>query len=457
MIKKSHTYIIYFILSFFVSSSLLAYTDETIKNSFTSNNNETITAFVFTKDYGVEIKINDYIDIIKSAVINQPEFKASVAGKSSSKFNLRYARSDRLPNIVSSLRNENVLDRRVKDINSIRKIQDDSLDAVVEINQAIYSGGKLNANVRSAKNIFESSSVALTENASRLVLKANDIFLKVMNQGILVDYIAQRLFEINEIVKSVEVRVQAGISQPEDLALVEMRYNNLSITLAQTKAEFLSSQNAYQLFFKKQFNANKVPIIPILNHIKINDKREKSYQEMIADYEYEESKEQIKIARSPYLPNFGFNIKYIRYDLNKEGDEFDLKGGLYFNMPIFSFGRGKNAVEAARSSSKQFLWDKEAVQLEMSTLTIGMKKQLEGLINARLSIIESLLNSRRQEEILNSRMGVSNYSAVALSELISQEVSTFSNLLNTEIQILNLDLQISHAETSLLSRFRLTV
>ena len=38
-------------------------------------------------------------------------------------------------------------------------------------------------------------------------------------------------------------------------------------------------------------------------------------------------------------------------------------------------------------------------------------------------------------------MAVSNYSAVALSELISQEVSTFSNLLGTEIQILNLDLQ----------------
>ena len=176
---------------------------------------------------------------------------------------------------------------------------------------------------------------------------------------------------------------------------------------------------------------------------------------MIADYEYKESKEQIKIARSPYLPNFGFNIKYIRYDLNKEGDEFDLKGGVYFNMPIFTFGRGKNAVAAARSTSNQILWDKEAVKLEMSTLTIGMKKQLEGLINARSNIIQSLKNSRKQEEILNSRMAVSNYSAVALSELIAQECSTFSNLLNTEIQILNLDLQISHAETDLLSRFRL--
>ena len=91
----------------------------------------------------------------------------------------------------------------------------------------------------------------------------------------------------------------------------------------------------------------------------------------------------------------------------------------------------------------------------MSTLTIGMKKQLEGLINARSNIIQSLKNSRKQEEILNSRMAVSNYSAVALSELIAQECSTFSNLLNTEIQILNLDLQISHAETDLLSRFRL--
>ena len=453
MIKKFHIYKFCFVLSFFINFQSFAYTDN--NNLSLNDNNKEIEAFIFTKDYGVEIQINDYIDIIKSAVINQPEFKASVAGKSSSKFSLGYARSDRLPNIVSSLRNENVLDRRVKDINSIRKIQDDSLDAIVEINQAIYLGGKLNANVRSARNIFESSSIALTENASTLVLKANEIFLKAMNQGILVDYLTKRLLEIREIIQSVEVRVQAGISQPEDLALVEMRYNNLSITLAQTKAEFLSSQNAYLLFFRQPFDANIVPVIPIINHINVNEIRGISYQEMIADYEYKESKEQIKIARSPYLPNFGFNIKYIRYDLNKEGDEFDLKGGVYFNMPIFTFGRGKNAVAAARSTSNQILWDKEAVKLEMSTLTIGMKKQLEGLINARSNIIQSLKNSRKQEEILNSRMAVSNYSAVALSELIAQEFSTFSNLLNTEIQILNLDLQISHAETDLLSRFRL--
>tara|TARA_B100001057_G_scaffold499128_1_gene608647 strand:+ start:1571 stop:2935 length:1365 start_codon:yes stop_codon:yes gene_type:complete len=446
-IYKSFTFLFFL---FFLSTSNLVGND--LQGT---NESEEVEAFIFTKDYGVKIDVNDYIDIINNAVINQPEFKASVAGKSSSKFNLNYARSDRLPNIISSLRNENVLDREVKDINSIRKIQDDSLDAIVEINQAIYSGGKLNAKVRSAKNIFESSSIALTESASILVLKANEIFLRAMNQGILVNYLTKRLSEIKDIIQSVEVRVQAGITQPEDLALVEMRYNNLSITLAQTKAELLSSQNAYQLFFRQPFNVNMVPIFPIVNHNNIDDNRKISYQEMIADYEYKESQEQIKIARSPYLPNFGFNIKYIRYDLNKEGDEFDLKGGVYFNMPIFTFGRGKNAVAAARSTSNQILWDKEAVTLEVSTQTTGMKKQLEGLIIARSNIIQSLLNSRKQEEILNSRMAVSNYSAVALSELISQEVATFSNLLTTEIQILNLDLQISHAETNLLERFRL--
>lgn len=450
-------YICKFCFVLLFSVNCFSYANSANSDLLLNNKNDGIEAFIFTKDYGVEIAVNDYIDIINSAVINQPEFKASVAGKSSSKFSLNYARSDRLPNIVSSLRNENVLDREVKDINSIRKIQDDSLDAIVEINQSIYSGGKLNANVRSAKNIFESSSIELTENASILVLKANEIFLRAMNQGILVDYLNKRLLEINNIIESVEVRVQAGITQPEDLALVKMRYNNLSITLAQTKAEFLSSQNAYQLFFRQPFDVNIVPVFPILNHIDVNEVKGVSYQEMIADYEYKESKEQIKIARSPYLPNFGFNIKYIRYDLNKDGDEFDLKGGVYFNMPIFTFGRGKNAVAAARSRSNKVLWDKESVKLEMTTQTIGMKKQLEGLISARSNIIQSLLNSRKQEEIINSRMAVSNYSAVALSELISQEVSTFSNLLSTEIQILNLDLQISHAETELLSRFRLKI
>ncbi len=413
-------------------------------------------AFTYSEKYGVSIKEFDYIELISSAVIIQPEYKLALANRSANQFDLNYAKSDRFPTITSSLRNDYVLDRKVTDINSIRKIQDDSLDAIVEINQSIYAGGKLNASVAAARNYYDVAQIQISDSTSKLVMKANQIYLQAMYQAILLNYIESKLDEINNIVNSIRNRVEAGISQPEDLALTQTRSNNLSITRAKTKADLLASRNAYLLFFKKPFELSFIPKISLKN-ITFEKTQIKSYSEQIENYKYLALKEEIAIARSPYLPNFGFNVRYIQYDLNKDADEFDLKGGIYFSLPIFNFGRGKNAVSAARAKAQSAMWTKQSVMLEESIKKEVMKNTLLGLLDTRKSISETLSNTLKTEEILRSRMAGSNYSAVALSELILEEVGIFSNLLQTEIEIFTLDLEISHINTTLLSRFKIGI
>ena len=108
-------------------------------------------------EYGLEGAIlsnDDYIDLIRSSVIDQPDFKSLVARKSLYHFEYKAERSERFPSITSSIRNDRILDRKINDKTSIRKRQDDSTDFIVELNQPIYNGGTINKRIDNAIKIF---------------------------------------------------------------------------------------------------------------------------------------------------------------------------------------------------------------------------------------------------------------------------------------------------------------
>ena len=81
---------------------------------------------------------DDYVEFIKDHIFNQPEFKFASAIQNEKKLLLTSANRERFPTISGRIINDEVLDRKIDDFSSIRKRQDDSFDAVAEINQAIY-------------------------------------------------------------------------------------------------------------------------------------------------------------------------------------------------------------------------------------------------------------------------------------------------------------------------------
>ena len=73
--------------------------------------------------------------------------------------NLKFNRRQRLPELNLRVINDEVLDRKIKNDDALRKIRDDSFDGVIEIRQAIYSGGKVNASIRKAKELTNNISL----------------------------------------------------------------------------------------------------------------------------------------------------------------------------------------------------------------------------------------------------------------------------------------------------------
>ena len=96
---------------------------------------------------------DQYLEFLRETILEQPEFSYATAILNEAEMNLRFNRRQRLPELSLRVINDEVLDRKIKSEDALRKIRDDSFDGVVEIRQAIYSGGKINAGVRKAKEL----------------------------------------------------------------------------------------------------------------------------------------------------------------------------------------------------------------------------------------------------------------------------------------------------------------
>ena len=61
---------------------------------------------------------------------------------------LKYAKRQRWPELSVKVINDHIIDRKVSELTSLRKRQDDSFDASFELSQPIYTGGTINARIR---------------------------------------------------------------------------------------------------------------------------------------------------------------------------------------------------------------------------------------------------------------------------------------------------------------------
>ena len=60
-------------------------------------------------------------------------------------------------------------------------------------------------------------------------------------------------------------RLQAGISQPAERALLQIKYNELLITRASINSEIISSRETYFRFFDEEFALEMVPTVLLSN------------------------------------------------------------------------------------------------------------------------------------------------------------------------------------------------
>lgn len=394
-----------------------------------------------------------YIDLIRSSLFEQPEFKYATALSSEQEFNLKYAKRGRFPSISGNIINDESIERNISDNQSVRKRRDDSFDATVEIRQPIYTGGQINASIRSAKNRAKGSVTEKFRTVSSLVLDANSIYLNAANSNFIFNYANNLLIALKPIKEKVKNRVDAGIMDPVESALFSVRYNNLETLVFKLKSSSEKSNNNFSFFFKKQpLNLAFPRYLIDQNIINLNSQ---SYEVDSAEFSYLEKKENIISVRSEYLPQMGVRAQYTKYDIDDDSNEDDIRGGLYLSVPLFNFGRGIakiNSAKAAAEGSKSAINVAEKNdKVAESSLMSDFKNSIEN----RSIFLNAFKTTIRQRETIQDRLDSSGFAANALAEVMLNEISQLTTLIDNEAYILLGYLSLLHQNQQLNSSFRI--
>lgn len=417
------------------------------------SNDKANLSFDGIKNINLFINENDYKDIIRSSLFEQPEFQYITSLSAEQNFYLKYAKRNRFPSISGQIINDESIERNINDLSSVRKRRDDSFDASIEIRQPIYSGGSISAGIKAARSKVESSVNEQQKTVSDLILNANIIYLEAAKSIFILTYAENLLNTLLPFKNKVNDRVQAGIMDPIERALFSVRLNSLETKVYQLKASSEKNKNNYKSFFKKDLNKLAFPKVQISSSLSYEDNN--SYDVEIAKLAFEEKKEGIKSVRSEYLPQFGVSARYTKYDIDDDSNEDDIRGGLYLTMPIFNFGRGLakiNAAKAAAEGSRNYIGIvKKDDQIEESSLISDYNNS----ISNRDAFLRSYNDTVNQRNTLLDRLETSGFVVNSLAEVALSEISQLQILLDNESKILIGYLSILHQNKSLNSEFRI--
>ena len=429
--------------------------------------------FINTAVFGQEIGINEisiksftsidyaqnslteeeYNSFVREHIFSQPEFTYAIASEREKDYLLTSAVRSRFPSISGRVINDEVLDRNIEDFSSIRKRRDDSFDAVAEINQPIYSGGKISSQVKLARIERNNSVVRKRATLSELIVESNSIFISANIYSYLQDYADNLLEIILPFKEKMENRVMSGAIDPAEYAVFLARLNGFQSSIYRIEAMKKTYVANYEYFFKKEFIFNGFPHIEIdyNNNNKIND----SFLLDIKENDYLASLENVKIVRSDYLPQFGVRARYTEYDINKESNENDIRGGLYLTMPIFNFGKGLAAINAEKAKANATKFQIEIERKSSERRKNEFSTNLESSYKAVSKIKDAFNDTQKQRKIIQERILLSGFSPISFLEVCENEVQQLRILLETEFDLISSYYSYLHENQLLINKMKI--
>ncbi len=443
-LKYFYCFICFCLLTFFLNKNVAANSNNLVSEA----KNRDLT---FSSVRSLKSTINqfEYFNFIRASIIEQPEYAYALSNVNEKDMMLRFQKRNRLPNLSLSIINDKVIDRDVDDLTSIRKRQDDSFDVVVEIEQPIYTGGSISSKIDIARSEFNLSKTDKESSFSNLILDANRIYLNAIKSDLLYNYGNDLLNELNPYLDKVKDRVRLGISDPIELAIFSIKYNNLYSKVQNLKT--LKDQNIgiYEYFFKTEFKDVSFPEV-FVPHIQIS--RKISYEVRASELDYESKKDQVRLTRSEYLPQFGFRTRYTNYDIDdSEISDSDIRGGVFFSAPLFTFGRATAKISSAKAKANA---TKMSIDIERKADEVKENELVNVVIsslNTRNEYYRSYLDTKEQRKIIGDRLDVVSFSTDALANSYIEELSLLENVLETEITLLHGYFMFLHQNKELVS------
>jgi len=376
----------------------------------------------------------EYVDFIRNHIFSQPEYAFALAGESEKKYLLTSAVRSRFPTISGSIINDEVLDRNVDDFTSIRKRQDDSFDAVAEIRQPIYTGGRISSQISLARIERNNSIVKKRSVISDLIVTSNEIFLTASIYYYVNDHAQKLISSILPFREKMKSRVESGTIDPAEYAIFLTRLNKLQSTIYMIEAKAKTNIAKFENFFKTKYNYTGFPKVSIFFDNQLNNRN--SFELDIKKNDYLVSVENVKITRSDYLPQLGLKARYTEYDVNKNSTDNDIRGGLYLSMPIFNFGKGWADIQAKKAKSRASKFEIDIEEKISDNKKNEFLTIIESSNKAVIKLRDALNDTKKQRSILEERILLTGFSPVSLLDVAENELAQLRLLLETEFDLL---------------------
>ena len=415
----------FLILCFLTSSNVYSIDNDLINNSSLS--------FSKINLQNSTINESDYFEFIRDSIITQPEFLYANSKFLEKNQALKFEQRQRWPELSVRIINDQVIDRKVNELTSLRKRQDDSFDAAFELSQPLYTGGSINARIKRSLSDKNLSKIEKENALSSLILDANDIYLSAVRSDALYNYSEKVINEIEPYLSRVQERVQLGISDPIQLALFMIKYNTLKSQVQRLKAEKNSDISIFEYFFGKKFNNMFFPNIFIPN-VEMN-KGSEAYAVKASRIQYEGMKEDTKLAKSEFRPQFGLNTRYTIYDVDEKENDADIRGGIYFSMPLFNFGRASAKISSAQAKENAYKMSIDVEKKKDDVKENEIVSLMKSSLNTRFEIIEAFEDTKNQRRIIKNRLDSTNFSPEAFVNAGIEEINLFKQALDIEISL----------------------
>ena len=411
-----------------------------------------------TLDDVKNISGENFYEYIRLTVIQQPEFSSAKAKQNEYNQNKKYAQRLRFPTITASIINDESISREVDDFTSIRKRRDDSFDGVIKIDQPIYSGNEITSKIKKARFGLDVAKEEFYEASSSLILTASQIYIETATADILSKYVTSQLDLLLKYKDLAEKRFQSGAIDISELSSIKIQLSELEAKEAILVARSIQKLEVFSSFFKEPFQNNGVPSI-LLSEVtsdRSNQEEYGSYGKRIASLQVKGKESDLAITKSTYRPKLGLSFRYTKYDIDDDGKDEDLRGGLTFSVPLFNFGRGSAEVGAAKARVSQSKFNYNQIIRDEEKIRADIFGSAIGIIQARSKISDSLESIKLQKEMLNLRISSSDFLITGIINATIQEVNLLEQLLSSESQLLMLELQASHLNRRLLSQFSIS-
>ena len=418
-----------------------------------SERNDNVLTFSNLRNVNSTISEDDYLNFIRTNIIKQPEYLFAISEVAEKNMSLKFANRLRWPDLSFQVINDESIDRDVDDIQSIRKRRDDSFDASIELSQPIYTGGSINAKVGIARNEFSISKILREEALSNQILRANEVYLAAATSDLLYNYGRNILNEVKPYLEKVKERVSIGISDPIQLAIFSIKYNDLESKIQILRTNRNRDVGVYEYFFNTKFENIYLPEVnvPYVNY----NKSSNAYSVENSILSHKAQKEETKLTRSEYLPQFGLRARYTQYDLDEDENDTDIRGGIYFSFPVFTFGRASARISSSKAKEKASQFKIDVERKNDDVLETEIVNIMDSSHNTRIEIFKSFNDTRQQRKIIRDRIEITDFSPTNLIESGIEELNQLQRLLTTETTLLHGYMLYLHQNRGLTSFVRI--